>query len=119
MRQRHGREAAAEIVDAAIAFGLAEHRDHAARIDLAALDRVRNAGGIVGRIGGNAVNLGDRHGVTPSAAGRVACEIRGDRLFQLLQRRRKIGIAADTGAEARQQFLTQSRIVDAESRGRP
>ena len=44
MRQRHGGEAAAEIVDAAIAFGLAEHRDHSARIDLAALDRIRDAG---------------------------------------------------------------------------
>ena len=37
MRQRHGGEATAEIIDAAIALGLAEHRDDAARIDLAAL----------------------------------------------------------------------------------
>ncbi len=60
------RKAAAEIVDQAVAFGLAEHGNHAAGIDPAGGNRRLDPRNVVGRRGGDAVDLCDRHAGPPS-----------------------------------------------------
>ena len=61
--QRQRRVAAREIVDEAVALGLAEDRDDAFRIDAARGDRGLDAADVVGGGCGNAMDLGDRHDV--------------------------------------------------------
>jgi len=60
-RETVRREAAREIVDKAIAFGLAEHRDDAGGIDALCGDRRFDPAHVVGRVGGDAVDFGRGH----------------------------------------------------------
>ena len=62
--QRQRRVAAREIVDEAVALGLAEDRHDTFRIDAAGGDGGLDTADIVGSGGGNAMDLGDRHGVS-------------------------------------------------------
>jgi hypothetical protein len=68
--QGRRREAAREIVDAAVALGLAEDRDDLARGDRAGMERGFEAGDVVGGCGGDAVDIGDAHGVLPADGAR-------------------------------------------------
>ncbi len=61
--QRQRGVAAAEVVDETVALGFREHGEHAFRIDPARGDGRLDAGHVVGRVGGDAVDLGDGHGV--------------------------------------------------------
>ena len=105
------RVAAREIVDEAVALGLAEDRHDAFRIDAACGDRGLDAADVVGRGGGNAMDLGDRHGEL-SAARRVGSIMAGDRALELAQRRGERSVLRHAGAQARQQLVAHRRVVD-------
>jgi hypothetical protein len=54
---RHARIFAGEVVDAAIALGLAEHRDHVGRSDAAAVEQCRQPGDVARPAAGDAKDL--------------------------------------------------------------
>src|SRR5207302_4698055 len=74
-------EAAGEVVDAAVAFGLAEDGDDVGGVDLAGVQHRREAGDVVGGGGREAVNLNALHGNPPlfGGGGGQAPALRGTR----------------------------------------
>ena len=109
--KRQRRIAAAEIVDQAVALGLAEHRDDALRIDPAGGDRRLDAADVVGRSGGDAVDLGDRHGGSPFSSRAVRLRYGCDqRALELGSAAASAALSRHAGAQPRQQLVAHRRI---------